>query len=97
MPTKSKPKSRARLITELGQLANDRARKKYAQRHRQLLDVGLVEALSEDVVKQARSDPDQALQLAQAALIIASQLKDQQCLLGAGVSARKRGGVVGTH
>src|SRR3954451_16592378 len=68
------------LCLQLGQLPNGESRSAFLRRHPELLSAKVVEELAEAVRTTVRVDVPQALALAEAALAIATELRDDAAL-----------------
>ena len=69
-----------KLLVRLSRLPDEASRRKYVLRHPQLVCPATVEQLSEAVRKQVRVDTKQALAFAEAALVIAEEIHDEEVL-----------------
>ncbi|HEY3119375.1 MAG TPA: CHAT domain-containing protein [Vicinamibacteria bacterium] len=69
-----------RLYTELATLADERSRRRFLSRHRRLVRPETVARLSEIVSRKVRVDVKEALALAEAAELIARELKNAEAL-----------------
>jgi CHAT domain-containing protein len=79
------------LCTELGRLSDEPSKQAFLERTPQLLETAVVAALAEAVRRQLRVDLPEALLLAEAALAIALQLKDDESI---GLSLRAKANVL---
>jgi CHAT domain-containing protein len=68
------------LIAKLAQLASEADRRKFLARHRRLVQRASVEQLAELVVEKVRVSTQEALHLAEAAILIAGRLKCKEAL-----------------
>jgi len=80
MPATLKKGSQDKLIAKLGQLSGDAARRKFLVQHKTLLRKEVVESLAQSVVEKVRVTTREALNLAEAAVLIAKKLKHKQFL-----------------
>src|SRR6266704_5814910 len=79
MPTRSKRPTQE-LIAELSQLSTEAERRAFLARHRTLIRKEFVEQLAELVVERVRVSTQEALHLAEAAILIARRLKRKDAL-----------------
>src|SRR5437016_13806110 len=77
--TRSKTSTR-KSIAQLAQLSAEADRRKFFTRHRGLICKEFVEQLAESVVERVRVSTQEALHLAEAAILIAQRLKRQDSL-----------------
>src|SRR5260370_28069643 len=75
MPAAGKKISREELLSQLAQLQNDSDRRKFLSRHHGLVRGEVVKQLAELVPENIRADTQEALHLADAALLIARKLR----------------------
>src|ERR1700674_4115845 len=68
------------LIAELGQLPSEPARRKFLSRHKSLIRQDTVEQLARLVVQKVRVSTQEALHLAEAAVLIAKRLRRKETL-----------------
>jgi CHAT domain-containing protein/tetratricopeptide (TPR) repeat protein len=80
MPAIIGKKSTDSLIAELGQLSSEAARRKFLARHKSLVRKETVEQLAQLVVQRVRVSTQEALQLAEAAVLIAKRLRRKDVL-----------------
>ena len=80
MPTTLKKKSAEELIAELGQLASEKARGDFLGKHKKLVRPEIVEQLAKLVVQKVRVSTQEALHLAEAAVLIAKRLRRKESL-----------------
>src|SRR2546421_11923478 len=80
MPATLKKTSTASLIAELGQLSSDPARRKFLVQHKTLLRQDIVEQLAQMVVQKVRVSTQEALHLAEAAMLSAKRLSRTEVL-----------------
>jgi CHAT domain-containing protein/tetratricopeptide (TPR) repeat protein len=79
MPTATRNKTPGdALIMELGQLSTDAARRKFLAKHPKLIRQSTVEQLAQLVVQRVRVSTKEALQLADAATLIAKRLRQKE-------------------
>src|SRR6267378_2000186 len=79
MPTKTVSKvSEAELVSELGALQDEPARRQFLARHKSLLRSEVVERLAPLVVERIRVDAKQALLLSEGTLLIARRLRRKE-------------------
>ncbi len=72
--------SNATLIAELGQLSSETARRKFLAQHKKLIRNEIVEQLAQLVVQRVRVSTQEALHLAEAAVLIAKRLRRKEAL-----------------
>jgi CHAT domain-containing protein len=80
MPAIIGKKSTDSLIAELGQLSSEAARRKFLARHKSLVRKDIVEQLAQLVVQRVRVSTQEALHLAEAAVLIAKRLRRKDVL-----------------
>ena len=80
MPATLKKPSSDTLISDLGQLASEPARRKFLSQHKALLHEDTVEQLAKLVVQKVRVSTQEALHLAEAAVLIAKRLRRKESL-----------------
>lgn len=80
MPATVRKNSKDALIAELGQLSSEPARRKFLWRHKTLIGQDVVEQLAQMVVQQVRVSTQEALHLAEAAVLIAKRLRRKEFL-----------------
>lgn len=80
MPARPRKNSKDAFAAELGQLSNEPARRKYLARHKTLIRLEFVEQLAQLVVEKVRVSTQEALHLAEAALLIARRLHRKEAL-----------------
>ncbi len=68
------------LIAELGQLSSETARRKFLAQHKKLIRNEIVEQLAQLVVQKVRVSTQEALHLAEAAVLIAKRLRRKEAL-----------------
>src|SRR5712691_7746567 len=68
------------LIAELGQLSSETARRKFLAQHKSLIRTDIVEQLARLVVQKVRVSTQEALHLAEAAVLIAKRLRRKETL-----------------
>src|SRR5712691_5367725 len=68
------------LIAELGQLSSETARRKFLAQHKSLIRPDIVEQLARLVVQKVRVSTQEALDLAEAAVLIAKRLRRKDTL-----------------
>jgi CHAT domain-containing protein len=79
MPTATRSKTPGdALVTELGQLSTDAARRKFLAKHSKLIRQSTIEHLAQLVVQRVRVSTKEALQLAEAAILIAKRLRRKE-------------------
>jgi CHAT domain-containing protein/Tfp pilus assembly protein PilF len=78
MPAAGKKISREELLSQLAQLQNDSDRRKFLSRHHGLARGEVVKQLAELVPEKIRADTQEALHLADAALLIARKLRGKE-------------------
>jgi len=72
--------SKETLINELGQLSSESLRRKFLAKHKALIRLGTVEHLAQLVVQKVRVSTQEALNLAEAAMLIAKRLRRKEAL-----------------
>ena len=80
MPRTLKKNSVDALFAELGQLTTEAARRKFLQRHQALIRKETVEQLAQLVVQRVRVSTQEALHLAETAVLIAKRLRRKEVL-----------------
>src|SRR5713101_2027763 len=80
MPATLRKNSNDMLIAELGQLSSEPARRKFLAQHKELFRQEIVEQLSQLVVQKVRVSTQEALYLAEAAVLIAKRLRRKEAL-----------------
>jgi CHAT domain-containing protein len=80
MPTAVRKKTRAELLSELAVLGTDSARREFLKRHKTLVHGEVVDQLAKLVVERIRVDTQQAVHLAEAAVLIAKRLRRKDSL-----------------
>lgn len=80
MPAILKNDSSEALIAELGQLSSEPARRKFLAKHRSLIRQDIVEQLAKLVVQRVRVNTQEALNLAEATVLIAKRLRRKDAL-----------------
>src|SRR6266481_6809624 len=80
MPAALRKISKQTLINELGQLSSDSVRRKFLASHKALIRLGTVEDLAQLVVQKVRVSTQEALNLAEAAVLIAKRLRRKEAL-----------------
>src|SRR5258707_3681740 len=80
MPAALRKISKQPLINELGQLSSDSVRRKFLASHKALIRQDTVEHLAQLVVKRVRVSTQEALNLAEAAVLIAKRLRRKEAL-----------------
>src|SRR5690242_5251898 len=80
MPATIKRSSNERLIDELALLSDEAARRKFIARHKALVRKEFVEQLAQSVVQRVRVSTQEALHLAEAAVLIAKRLRRKDVL-----------------
>src|SRR5882724_11169539 len=80
MPAALRKISKQALINELGQLSSDSVRRKFLASHKALVRFGTVEDLAQLVVQKVRVSTQEALNLAEAAVLIAKRLRRKEAL-----------------
>ena len=80
MPAARSKVSKHELIAQLAHLSTEADRRKFLARHRKLVDSESVEQLGELVVERVRVSTQEALHLAEAAILIAGRLKRKDAL-----------------
>jgi CHAT domain-containing protein len=80
MPATPRKNASDTLIAELGQLSSDPARRKFLAKHKSLLSQDTVDQLAKLVVQRVRVSTQEALHLAQAAVLIAKRLRRKPAL-----------------
>src|SRR6267143_1441036 len=80
MPAALRKNSNDTLMAELGQLSTEPARRKFRAQHKKLIRQEIVEQLSQLVVQKVRISTQEALYLAEAAVLIAKRLRRKEAL-----------------
>jgi CHAT domain-containing protein len=80
MPATLRKNSNDMLMAELGQLSSEPARRKFLAQHKKLFRQETVEQLSQLVVQKVRVSTQEALHLAEAAVLIAKRLRRKEAL-----------------
>jgi CHAT domain-containing protein/tetratricopeptide (TPR) repeat protein len=80
MPATLRKISKETLINELGQLASDSVRRKFLTKYKALVCLDTVENLARLVVQKVRVSTQEALHLAEAAVLIAKRLRRKEAL-----------------
>src|SRR5260370_4207793 len=80
MPATLRKNSNDTLMAELGQLSSEPARRKFLAQHKELFRQEIVEQLSQLVVQKVRVSTQEALYLAEAAVLIAKRLRRKEAL-----------------
>jgi CHAT domain-containing protein len=80
MPAILRKNSNDTLMAELGQLSSEPARRKFLAQHKKLFRQEIVEQLSQLVVQRVRVSTQEALHLAEAAVLIAKRLRRKEAL-----------------
>src|SRR5258708_13214858 len=80
MPATLAKNSSDTLMAELGQLASQHVRRKFLAKHKTLIRQEFVEQLAELVVQKVRVSTQEALHLAEAAVLIAKRLRRKEAL-----------------
>src|SRR5882672_3540879 len=80
MPATLRKTSRDMLINELGQLSSETARRKFLTKHKVLIRQSTIEDLAQLVVQKVRVSTQEALNLAEAAVLIAKRLRGKEAL-----------------
>src|SRR5467141_1669549 len=80
MPATLRKISRETLINELGQLSSETARRKFLTKHKVLIRQSTIEDLAQLVVQKVRVSTQEALNLAEAAVLIAKRLRGKEAL-----------------
>src|SRR6266852_1245294 len=80
MPATLRKNSSDTLIAELGQLSSEPARRKFLAQHKTLIRPDVVEQLAKLVVQKVRVSTQEALCLAEAAVLIAKRLRRKEAL-----------------
>jgi CHAT domain-containing protein/tetratricopeptide (TPR) repeat protein len=80
MPATLRKNSNDTLMAELGQLSSEPARRKFLAQHKKLFRQETVEQLSQLVVQKVRVSTQEALHLAEAAVLIAKRLRRKEAL-----------------
>src|SRR5882762_11917298 len=68
------------LIAELAQLSTESARRKFLAQHKKMIRQGIVEQLAQSVVQRVRVSTQEALHLAETAVLIAKRLRRKEVL-----------------
>src|SRR2546421_9842002 len=80
MPAALRKNSNDTLMAELGQLSTEPARRKFLAQHKKLIRQEIVEQLAQMVVQKVRVSTQEALHLAEAAVLIAKRLRRKEAL-----------------
>ena len=80
MPATPRKNASNTLIEELGGLSSDAARRKFFAQHKSLIRQSTVEQLAELVVQRVRVSTQEALHLAEAAVLIAKRMRRKEAL-----------------
>jgi len=80
MPATLRKTSIETLVKELGQLSSASLRRKFLAKHKALVRLGTVEDLAQLVVQKVRVSTQEALNLAEAAVLIAKRLRRKEAL-----------------
>src|ERR1700674_2373716 len=80
MPATLRKNSNDTLMAELGQLSSEPARRKFLAQHKKLFRQEIVERLAQLVVQKVRVSTQEALHLAEAAVLIAKRLRRKEAL-----------------
>src|SRR5579872_5205169 len=80
MPAAVTKLPRAEILAQLATLENDTARRAFLKRHKTLMQAEAVEQLAKLVVERIRVDTQQAVHLADAAVLIAKRLRRKDSL-----------------
>jgi CHAT domain-containing protein len=80
MPAAVKKKSSDALLAEMGHISGDVARRQFLARHKILIRAGTVDQLSRLVLEKVRVSTSEALNLAEAAVMIAKRMRRKQDL-----------------
>ena len=80
MPATLRKISRETLVNELGRLSSESLRRKFLAKHKALVRLGTVEDLAQLVVQKVRVSTQEALNLAEAAVLIAKRLRRKEAL-----------------
>jgi CHAT domain-containing protein/tetratricopeptide (TPR) repeat protein len=80
MPAAPRKNSSEALLAELGQLSSESARRKFLAKHKKLLRSEIVEQLARLVVQRVRVSTQEALHLAEVAVLIAKRLRHKEVL-----------------
>src|SRR2546427_7791552 len=80
MPATLRKNSNDTLMAELGQLSSEPARRKFLAQHKKLFRQEIVEQLAQLVVQKVRVSTQEALHLAEAAVLIAKRLRRKEAL-----------------
>src|SRR5260370_24844663 len=80
MPAARKRTSRDELIAELGNISQEEDRLRFLALHKTLIHKEIVEQLAQLVVEKVRVSTQEALHLAEAAILIAKRLKLKEAL-----------------
>jgi CHAT domain-containing protein len=75
MPATRAKISEEELLAQLGELSSDAARRKFLAKHQKLLRQSTIEQLAQLVVQRVRVSTNEALNLAEAAILIAKRLR----------------------
>ena len=89
MPATIKKNSKEGLIDELALLSDEVARRKFIARHKALVRKEFVEQLAQLVVQRVRVSTQEALHLAEAAVLIAKRLRGDFLPFHAGAATRQ--------
>jgi CHAT domain-containing protein/tetratricopeptide (TPR) repeat protein len=80
MPATLGKNSSDKLVAELGQLSSEPERRKFLAKHKRLIRQDIVEQLAKLVVQKVRVSTQEALHLAEAAVLIAKRLRRKEAL-----------------
>src|SRR5467141_397122 len=80
MPATLRKNSNDTLMAELGQLSSEPARRQFLAQHKKLFRQEIVEQLAQMVVQKVRVSTQEALHLAEAAVLIAKRLRRKEAL-----------------
>jgi CHAT domain-containing protein/tetratricopeptide (TPR) repeat protein len=80
MPATLRKNSNDTLMAELGQLSGEPERRKFLAQHKKLIRQEIVEQLAQLVVQKVRVSTQEALHLAEAAVLIAKRLRRKEAL-----------------
>jgi CHAT domain-containing protein len=80
MPAALRKNSNDALMAELGQLSSEPARRKFLAQHKKLIRQEIIEQLAQLVVQKVRVSTQEALHLAEAAVLIAKRLRRKEAL-----------------